>query len=159
MPIVSAVLTIVAIIATPVTFFAVMDWVRRKGLSYRFDDDELCIVVRGPLHPRPIPYWNIAEVEIVSLLDFVLDSRFGSLREGSWTTKGLPWKYVVLWLRDGRDILLSPDDASAFARELRERVDKAVALRQPMGAAESLPSHQDSLRASDRSGGSMRGRD
>jgi len=134
---VNAVLTIVLLITIPVAFVAIGDWVRKQGLSYRFDEQEFNIVVKGPFHPAPISYSDIANVIIVSLLDYVLHTKVAVFRDRMWTTKMLPWKFVVVTLHNGRQIFLSPDDPASFVEEFTRRVHR-VSDRPKTVARESL---------------------
>jgi len=128
--VIEGILTVLILIAVGVGFFAFMDFVRVHSMHYELDDAGLAFV--GVLwRPKPIPYWQIESVRLVSWADFLQDAFFDLFRvkgllEGFntrwYTTRTLCRTLVVVRHRDGREFILTPDDPITFVRTVTERI-------------------------------------
>ena len=130
MVVIESILTVLIVIAAGVGFLAFTDFVRVHSMHYQLDDAGLAFV--GVLwRPKPIPYWQIESVRLVSWADFLRDAlldlfRVKGLLEGFntrwYNTRTLSRTLVVVRHRDGREFMLTPDDPITFVRKVTERI-------------------------------------
>jgi len=142
---VEGVLAVVTIIVGFVGFLAFADFVRVHSMTYRLDETGLTFV--GVLwRPKPIPYWQIESVRVLSWLDyFLLDRDVSWFNTRMYTTRNLTRKFVAVWHRDGRVFILTPDDREAFVGTLNQRIAGTAPPKLADRSSSSAPSLSDDV--------------
>ena len=137
------ILTVIIVIVTSVGFVALTDFVSVHSMHYRLDESGLAFV--GVLwRPKPIPYWQIESAQVISWLDFLLDSELSGFKVRWYTTRTLTRHLVVVRHRDGKVFMVTPDDPDAFVRVVTERIAGTAPPRLEDGSS------PDDLRVPDR---------
>lgn len=89
-------------------------------LRYSVDSKGVDYVLLGKFRLRSIAHGDIEAAEVMSRLDVFLDESLGGF-QGWGLPNRIAWQVVVLRLRSGRALALTPRDPCLFARAVMER--------------------------------------
>jgi len=115
------VLTVLICVAVLVGFVAIFEWIQIRFVHYRLDEQGLS--VDGDLWWRkPIPYWQIESVKVISWLDWLLTDREVSWFKRRFYARTFARRFVTVRHRDGRVFILTPHDPETFVSTLNDRI-------------------------------------
>ena len=99
-----------------------MDHVTSRLWSFALDGEGVALVFLHRYRWWRLPYAEIQAVEVASLLEVILDKSLRGFRAWGIHNRAYAWFTVVLRRRNGRAVLITPDDPAAFASKLKTQL-------------------------------------
>ena len=112
--------SVVSIVTLVVLSLVLYNWLLPKAFAYQVDDAGVGFI-RFRRFRRGVLWGQIAEVDVESLIDLILDNDVTGFNARWWTNR-VCWRYVVIRGQDSHLYVLSPRAPEAFARAVREHV-------------------------------------